>query len=122
MIHQGKCIYNVPLLITALSHKDKANNRIIYKQKKGVKAMGCEISNSNGCMFEELNDNINSVITCYTDGHCFSGLLLSVTDCAIKMITRCNTGCPPSNNSCYGKVTVIPRNKINAITLCNTSS
>ncbi len=86
--------------------------------------MACEngLSKINCCITDELNENINSVITCYTDGCCFTGLLIAVTHCAIKLITKCNKGCP-SNNSCgFGKVTVIPINKINAVTLCNTSS
>lgn len=73
------------------------------------------------CIIETLEENLNSVVTIYCDTFCFSGLLIAVTDCAIKIITRCPKGCPPSNNS-FGKVTVIPICRINAVTLCNTSS
>jgi|GEM_PF-1239192 len=85
--------------------------------------MSCDnnYSKRNCCIVDVLIDNLNSVVTIYTDCFCFSGLLLEVTECACKLITRCNKGCPPSNDI-FGKITVIPLCKIDAVTLCNTSS
>jgi len=85
--------------------------------------MLCEnnVLSQNCCVVDTLNENLNSVVTIYTDCFCFTGLLLAVTECACKLITRCSKGCPPSNNV-FGKVTVIPLCKIDAVTLCNTSS
>ena len=87
--------------------------------------MPCESSsnncNNNDCLYESLCENVNSTIVCYTEGGCFSGLLVSVSCECIKVIT-CGrrSGCGPTCGTDYGKVTVIPIEKITAVTFCNT--
>lgn len=71
------------------------------------------------CMMESLCDNLNSVITCFTENCCFTGLLVAITCDAIKLVTKASHGCPGQN--CYGKVTIIPIREINAVTFCNNS-
>lgn len=86
--------------------------------------MSCETNcEQNGCLAESLCENVNSVVTVYTDGACFTGLLVSVSCEAVKLITNsCRSGCPGGSYvNCYGKVTVIPICQINAVTFCNTS-
>lgn len=86
--------------------------------------MPCENnSGNNSCLVDSLTENVNSVIVCYTEGGCFSGLLVSVNCECIKIITRaCKSGCGPSCGNIFGKVTVIPIDQITAVTFCNTGS
>ena len=69
---------------------------------------------------DELANNIDSVVTIYTEGSCFTGLLVGVTDCLVKLIVRCAPGCPSRCNY-FGKITIIRICSIEAVTFCNTS-
>lgn len=76
----------------------------------------------NSCLVDALQDNVNSVVNCYTDGGCFSGLLVSANEDCCKVITSTSrSSCCRSNcGNDFGKVTIIPINKITACTFCNT--
>ena len=80
-----------------------------------------EASNiKRSCLHESLCENVNSLVTVYTDGGCcFTGLLCSVSSDAVKLVTTNYSRC----SSCerFGKVTVIPIREIVAVTFCNTS-
>ena len=73
-----------------------------------------------GGIFDLLFGYVDSVVTIYTECHCFTGLLCSVHCGFAKLITKYGHGCPCCN--CYGKVTIIPVCEIVAVTLCNTSA
>lgn len=74
---------------------------------------------SNSSLIDELCNNIDSVVTIYTEGCCFTGLLVGVSCDAVKLITRGASGCP--SRSCFGKITIIRLCQIEAVTFCNTS-
>lgn len=81
--------------------------------------MSCEPSNTRSCIYESLCDNVNSLVTVYTDGGCcFTGLLVSVCCDCIKLVTQSYSRCAGSR---FGKITVIPICEIVAVTFCNTS-
>lgn len=76
-------------------------------------------SHNNSCLLDSLCDNLNSIVTCYTCGCCFTGLLVAITCDCIKLVTRNSTrscSCNP-----YGKITVIPICEIQAVTFCNAN-
>lgn len=88
--------------------------------------MSCEGGPKRSCLCESLCENINSLVTIYTDGGCcFTGLLVSVGCDCCKLVTTTypRGGCCGSGGNCnrFGKVTVIPINEIVAVTFCNTS-
>lgn len=70
------------------------------------------------CLFDLLCDNVDSVVTIYTEACCFTGLLCAVNCKCIKLITK-NRDCP--GYSCYGKLTIIPICQIDAVTFCNSN-
>lgn len=70
-------------------------------------------------IYDRLCQNVDSVVTIFTEACCFTGLLCSVHCGVVKLITKCNHGCPGYN--CYGKVTIIPICEIIAVTICNNS-
>ena len=76
---------------------------------------------ANNCSFvDELSNNIDSVVTIYTEGCCFTGLLVGLTCDVVKLITRSTSGCP-GGRSCFGRITLIRICQIEAVTFCNTS-
>jgi hypothetical protein len=68
-------------------------------------------------LIEELFDHIDTVVTVCTERCIFTGLLVGVSEDAIKLVTR---SCCPGNNF-FGKVTIIRIRQIQAITFCNTT-
>lgn len=77
------------------------------------------LQTNNSGLIDELCDQIDSVVTIYTEGCCFTGLLAGVSSDAIKLITRCASGCPGRNS--FGRITIIRLCSIEAVTFCNTS-
>ncbi len=79
-----------------------------------------ESSGSITGLIEELCNNIDSVVTIYTDGGCFTGLLVAINNCLVKLITRSALSSCPYRNF-FGRTTLIPLNEIVAVTFCNAS-
>ena len=69
-------------------------------------------------LFDLLCDNVDSVVTIYTEACCFTGLLCAVNYKTIKIITK-NRECPGC--SYFGKLTIIPICQIDAVTFCNSN-
>jgi hypothetical protein len=74
--------------------------------------------NSNSCLLNTLCDNLDEMVTIYTEGcsqvNGITGLLVSVSCDACKLVTPC---CGRR----AGTITVIPIDQIAAVTICNTS-
>ena len=81
--------------------------------------MDGNVTDRRSCLVKTLCDNTDEVVTVCTDACCFTGLLCAVMHDVVKIITRCNYGCPGRN--CYGNVTIIPICEIVSVTLCNNS-
>ncbi|MGI5849019.1 MAG: hypothetical protein ACOX8Q_02960 [Christensenellales bacterium] len=77
-------------------------------------------SRDKGCFLaDELCDHLDSVVIIFTSCFCFTGLLVGVSDDAVKIITRNSHCCP--GRSFFGKITIIRLSDIEAVTFCNTS-
>ncbi|MGE5494291.1 MAG: hypothetical protein ACM3S4_03190 [Burkholderiales bacterium] len=79
--------------------------------------MSDNFEHDKNSLIEELFDHIDTVVTVCTERCVFTGLLVGVSEDAIKLVTRCF--CP--GNNFFGKVTIIRIRQIQAITFCNTT-
>lgn len=70
-------------------------------------------------LVDELNEHLDTVVVIFTESGCFTGLLVGVSDDAIKLITRGLECRSPFNF--FGKTTIIRIREITAITFCNSS-